>query len=186
MPEASPPPPHGMTMRCGGSGHLLQDFEPRGPLPGDDCRIVEARNDGRPGFVGDFRGDRLAALGPPVVEDDLGAFGACAVDLHLRSVRRHDDDRADAEPAGRDRDSARVIARRESDDSALPLLRRELQQTVGRAAELEGAAGLQALAFEPDAQPPTSLSISGVRSTRSGNPLGRFDHVFTRDFRRFR
>jgi hypothetical protein len=43
-----------------------------------------------------------------------------------------------------------VVARRERDDTLLPLFGRQLQQAVGRAPELECAACLQALAFEPD------------------------------------
>ena len=43
--------------------------------------------------------------------------------------------------------------------------RRQLQQPVGRAAQLERAAGLQALAFQPQPAPSICVSISGVRST---------------------
>ena len=52
------------------AGQLLEDFEARRSLPGDDRRIVEARHHGGAGLVGDPRGDGFAALGPPVVEDD--------------------------------------------------------------------------------------------------------------------
>jgi hypothetical protein len=44
-----------------------------------------------------------------------------------------------------------VVARRESHDAVLPLFRRELKEAVGRAPQLESAAGLQALALKPDA-----------------------------------
>ena len=47
MPEASPPPPHGMTMRAGrraSLGQLLEDLQPDRSLAGDDGRIVEARH----------------------------------------------------------------------------------------------------------------------------------------------
>ena len=171
MPEASPPPPHGMTIRAGGAAELLDDLEPDRALPGDDRRIVEARHHGRAGLVGDPRGDLLAALGPAVVEDDLGALAARALDLHLRRVGRHDDDRPDAEPPRGDRHAARVIARREGDHAALPLLRRELQQPVGRAPQLERAAGLQALAFEPDARA-RDLAFDQRRALdQAGDPL---------------
>jgi hypothetical protein len=44
-----------------------------------------------------------------------------------------------------------MISRRKGNHAALALFCRELQQTVGRAPELEGAARLQALALEPGA-----------------------------------
>ena len=131
-----------------------------------DRGIVKARDDDCAGFPGNPRRDRFAALGAPIVEDDLRAFCARAVDFHLRSVGRHDDDGPDCQSPGRNGDAARVVARREGDDAPLPLLRRKLEQSVGRSAQLEGAARLQTLAFQPDAGAPTSLSISGVRSTR--------------------
>jgi hypothetical protein len=42
-----------------------------------------------------------------------------------------------------------MVARREGHHAARALLRRQLEQPVGRPAQLECAAGLQALAFEP-------------------------------------
>ena len=57
-----------------GHGHLLQDLEPGRALPRDDRRIGEARHHRSAGFGGNFCGDLLAALGAPVVEDDLGAL----------------------------------------------------------------------------------------------------------------
>lgn len=44
-----------------------------------------------------------------------------------------------------------MIARGKGDDALFAFLRRQLEETVRRAPQLEGAAGLQALAFEPDA-----------------------------------
>ena len=152
---------------AGGAGsELLDDLEARRALPGDDRRIVEARHDGRAVLGGDPRGDRLAAFGAPVVEDDLGALRPRALDLHLRRVGRHDDDRRGCRAASRRwprpaHDCPRRRRRRRA--PAPPAIK--LQQPVGRAAQLERAAGLQAFAFQPDAGPRSALSISGVRST---------------------
>ena len=149
MPDASPPPPQGMTIRAGGRPSCSTISSPAVPCPATIAGSSKLGTTVAPRLVCDPRRDRLAALGTPVVEDDLRAFSARALDLHLRRIRGHDDDRPNAEPAGRDSHAARVISRRESDDAPLPLLRRELEQAVGRAPQLECAAGLQALAFQP-------------------------------------
>src|SRR5215210_2116020 len=52
---------------------LLEDLEADRALPGNNVRIIEARNYGGTAFLGQLRGDRLAALGPAIVEDDLRA-----------------------------------------------------------------------------------------------------------------
>jgi hypothetical protein len=43
-----------------------------------------------------------------------------------------------------------VIARREGDDTPLTLVRQELEKPVRRTPQFEGAAGLNALALQPD------------------------------------
>jgi len=122
----------------------------------------------------DPRRDLFAALRAAVVEQDLCAFGARAFDLHLRRIGRHDDHRSNAKPAGCNGHSAGVIAGRESDHAPLPFLLVELEQAVGRTAELEGSAGLQALALQED-----SNTADLIRDQR-----GAFDE--SRDARRGR
>ena len=124
----------------------------------------------------------FAALRPAVVQDDFGALAACSVDFHLRSIGRHDDDRADAEPPSGDGDASRVIARGECDDAARPLLRGELEQPVARAPELECAAGLQALALEPDPLPGDfALDQRGAVHLPRDPPRG-CEHVLASDW----
>ena len=165
---------------------MLEDFEADGALAGDDHRIIEARHHSGAGLLRDFRGDFLAAVVAPVVEDDFRALAARAVDLHLRGVGRHHDHRGDLEAPGGDRHSARMIARRESDDAALPLFLAELQQAIGCAPQLECAAGLQAFAFEPDADALDPAFDERGSLDQAGDALGGFNHVVTRDIKRFR
>jgi len=74
-----------------------------------------------------------------------------------------------------------VIAGGEGDDAAYPLLLRELQQAIGRASQLERAAGLQALAFEPDSRA-FDLALNERRSfNQAGDPLRRRDDVIRTD-----
>ena len=74
-----------------------------------------------------------------------------------------------ATPAG-------VVARGESDDASLPLLRAQLEQPVGRPAQLERPAGLQALAFQPDRTSPDVRFDQGGPLDMPGNPPGGIDH----------
>jgi hypothetical protein len=101
---------------------LLDDLEAHRALARHNRRIVEAWDDRRAALRGDPRRYVLPAFGPAVVEHDLRAFAARAVDFHMRSIGRHHDHRPNAEPPGRNSDAARVIARREGDNAPRPLL----------------------------------------------------------------
>jgi len=79
-----------------------------------------------------------------------------------------------------------VIARRESDYSPLPLVRRKLQKTVGGAPQLERAAGLKALAFQPEAMS-LDLALDQRRALDQALDAGsRFQDVIGRKLRAFR
>ena len=74
-----------------------------------------------------------------------------------------------------------MIAGGEGDDAPFPLVLRELQQAIGRTPQLERAAGLQALAFEPDSRA-FDLALNERRSfDQAGDPLRRLDDVITSD-----
>ena len=80
---------------------------------------------------------------------------------------------ADAQAPGGDGHAPRVISGGKSDNAALPLLFRKLEQPVARAPQLEGAAGLKALAFEPYFLP-FDLGFDERRALdRAGDPLRR-------------
>src|SRR5262249_58243558 len=82
---------------------------------------------------------RLAILALPIVEDDLGAVPARRGQLERWRIGRHQDDRADARRARRQRHALGVIARREREDAAAPLAVVEARELVERAADLERA-----------------------------------------------
>jgi hypothetical protein len=78
-----------------------------------------------------------------------------------------------------------MIARRKRHDAALPLFGRELQQAVGRAPQLKCPAGLQTLAFEPDARP-VDLALDERRVLDEiTDPSGRLSDITTRDLSGF-
>jgi hypothetical protein len=124
--------------------------------------------------------DLLAALRPAVVRDDLGAVAARRVELRGRRVLGHDDRRVRAEEPRRDRDGLRVVAGRESQDAKSQRVLVEGRDLVERAAELEGAAALEALRLHVDAR--AGALVEGSRGEdggamgRAGEPLcGTFD-----------
>ena len=103
---------------------LIEDFEADRALPGDDRGIAKLGTTVAP-LSSAYRAAISSRLSlAPVVEDDLGPFGPCPFDLHLRRIDRHHDDRVYPQAAGRDRHSTRVIARRKSDHAALALFGR--------------------------------------------------------------
>ncbi len=89
IPAASPPPPHGTTMRRWRTSELVDDLDAR-PCPA----LPRSRGSSKLGTTvapvssADTRSNRFAALGAPIVEDDLRAFGARALDFHRAERRR--------------------------------------------------------------------------------------------------
>jgi hypothetical protein len=78
-----------------------------------------------------------------------------------------------------------MIPRREGDDAPLPFLGRKLEQAVGRAPQLECAARLQTLAFEPDSSA-ADLVLDERRSLNQAlYSFGGFDDVSAGDPKRF-
>ena len=139
--------------RGAGLRQLVENFEADTALARDDMLIVEARHQSCAALGGQARGDGLALFGAAVVEDDGGALGPGAVDFELRRVGGHDDRRGDAQAARGDRHALRVIARRKRHHTPRPFVFIEQQQAVGRAPQLECAAGLEAFAFQPHPPP---------------------------------
>jgi hypothetical protein len=75
-----------------------------------------------------------------------------------------------------------MIARRESDHAMLALLGGKLKQPVGRAPELERAAGLQAFTLEPDAGPGELAFDQRCALDQAGDARASFDELLPRDF----
>ena len=77
-----------------------------------------------------------------------------------------------------------MSARRESHDPTLALVRRELKQPVSSASQLKRAAGLEALAFQPDRRA-VDLTLDERRPLDEPlNPLRRIEDVATADLSR--
>jgi hypothetical protein len=148
---------------------LLEDLEPDRALPGDDVRIVEARHHGCARSRASARRSPRG-FGPAVVEDDLGALRARAFDLDRRRVGRHDDDRGMPSRRRRSPRPAHDCPTRKRPRPA-PAPPRSAAQPVGRAAQLERAAGLQAFAFQPHALAP--ISPRSAASARPGRRSAR-------------
>ena len=94
------------------------------------------------------------------------------LDLDLRRGLRHDDERADAEVAGRERHALRVVAGAGRDDAARPLGVGQVRDPVVGAAQLEAEDRLQVLALEQDlvaepARQPWRAGSSGVSCATS-------------------
>jgi hypothetical protein len=74
-----------------------------------------------------------------------------------------------------------MIARRIGHDADRALRLGQLEESVGRPAELEAAAHLEALAFQPDLLPPNLCGEQRRQLGQSGDALGSVDDVLPRD-----
>ena len=74
-----------------------------------------------------------------------------------------------------------MIAGGEGDHAPLSFFRRKLQQAVGRAAELEGTAGLLRFAFQPDAGAVDIAVDQGSPLDFVPDSLSRRNYVFASD-----
>ena len=124
IPDASPPPPIGITS-VPHVGQLLGELEPDRPLSGDHALVLEGVHERRAGRV-----DVLLRRGHRLVEADADeldprAVVARRVDLRHRRVLRHEDRRGDPGLARRPRDRLAVVACARGDDAGRALLRRQ-------------------------------------------------------------
>ena len=103
---------------------VLDQLEGGRALARDDVGMVVGRHDREAVLGGEGGGQLLAVDGVPVVGDDLGAVAAGRRDLRRGRVERHHDGRRDAQPAGRERDRLRVVARRVRQHPGRPRRRR--------------------------------------------------------------
>jgi hypothetical protein len=107
------------------------------------------------------------------------------IDLHRRRIGRHDDYGRSSEPFRGDRDPLRMISRRKGNHPGLPLLVRKLKQAVGRTAKLEGMAGLQILALEPQSRAADAAFHQRGSMDQVAEALGGLHHVGTGNDRGF-
>ncbi len=131
-------------------GELFDDFEAAGGLAGDDLLVVVGRNDDVAVPANEFFGLGETLAGGDADVDDFGAVGESGRALDGGGVRRHDDHCFRADLARSVGDALGVVAAGVGDDAAGDFFRRELEDLVGSAAELEAADGLEAFGFEPD------------------------------------
>ena len=129
---------------------LRHKFKADRALAGDDGRIVIGRDEHHAALdIG--ANHRRAVLAVAIERHHLGTHPADVADLDRRRVGRHGDDRLDAEHRGRRGDPLRMVAGRESDDTAATLFVAQRRQLVVGAAEFERAGALQRLRLEQDA-----------------------------------
>ena len=165
-PPISPPPPTGTTT------HVDVRAPPRRSRA-RPCRRRRARPDRRTDGRTSRRSrasssrSRSNSVARSSWSDDLGAVAAHRVDLGARRVGRHHHRARHADHARRPRHRLRVVAGRDRDEPArAPLGRRATARLVERAARLERAGLLEALALE--VEPHAGALARGVREESTG------------------
>ena len=154
MPPERPPPPQGTITSGGGAPSCAAISTPTLPCPSITSTSSNEGTSSRALFGRQPGADLLAALGGAVEEDDLGARRARPLHLHRRRVARHDDGRGDAERAApRGATPWAWLPEEKATTPRAALGLAQQQQPVGRAAQLEAAALLQAFGLHPEPPP---------------------------------
>ena len=149
---------------------LPQDLLADRALAGDHQRVVERVDEREAGL-----GDEPVAVGlrlrvAVAGQHDLGAHRPHRLDLDLGRRLRHDDDRPQAEVAGRVRDALRVVAGARRDHPAGPLGVAHVGDAVVGPAQLEAEDGLQVLPLEEDLRrEPARQARGGVERRLAGH-----------------
>ena len=171
-PDASPPPPTGITT-CARSGHVLEQLEPERALAGDDRRVVERVHERQPAALGAFERRDQAGVDARAADVDDRALPARGLDLRHRRVGGDEDLARHA--AGRRRGGQRlgVVARGGGHDAARAALLAERGQLGGDAADLERARC--AAGSRPSARPsrPRARRTCGWRASACGERRSR-------------
>ncbi len=153
MPEASPPPPTGITTVPGPGRKLLGQLETERSLSRDDPRIVERVNEGGTRLRLDRAGTVDAFVVPLALEQHLRAVPSRRLDLGHRREIGNDDGRGDPGATGRPRDRLAVVPGARRHDPGLALRGRELGDRREGTADLEGTRALQILGLEQHRTP---------------------------------
>ena len=153
-------------------GDVVQKFEPRGALSGDDERIVVRMNErepfGRRDLMSASGGIRQRIARQNHARTEL--FGAS--NFRERRRPRHHDRRRNAEPAALIRDGLRVISGRHRDDALRALGVRKYEHAVCRAAVLERARPLTRLELERNARVTARGERARKKCRRAHDVLG--------------
>src|SRR5207245_5226526 len=108
---------------------VLDQLLRRRALARDDMRVVEGRDGHHAALFRQAGGQRLALFILPI-SNDLRTVAARRLELHLRRVLRHHDQRLDAELLPGQGDPLGMMAGGESNDAALALLWSKLTYRV--------------------------------------------------------
>ena len=79
--------------------HLLQQFPGSRALARNDVGVVIRRDQRHATLLRQLARQGLAVLGEAVIQDDLAAIATGGIDLGLRCITRHHDQRGNAERA---------------------------------------------------------------------------------------
>src|SRR5581483_1477002 len=160
-------------------GHVHEDLEREGPVPGDHVRVVVGMDEDAPGACD---GVHRALVGDDVVgrlQVDGRAVAARRLYLRRARVGIHEDDAVDAVLRRRPCHRLRVIPRRPRGDAAAPFGVGESGDAVERATRLERARLLEELRLEMRAERRREQRRRAVDAAGDGAPR-TFDVDHTR------
>ena len=151
MPAMSPPPPTGHEDRRHVAELVPQNLVRDRSLAGDDQRIVERSGTSTSPVSRTTSSQCVFGFGVAVAgQDHFGAERPHRRHLDVGRRLRHDDERAQAEMAGRIGDALSVVAGARGDNAARPLGLGQVGDPVVGAAQLVAEDWLEIFALEQD------------------------------------
>lgn len=133
--------------------HLVDDLEAERALPGDHCRVVERRDEHGAGVGGEVLRGAQRFFHGVAAQHDVGSVVAGGLQLGQSDPDRREDRRGDAELAGGEGNTLRVVAGARGDDALGTLLGGQGREAVVGAAHLVGTRALQVLALQVHRRP---------------------------------
>ena len=130
------------------AGSLAQNLHRDRALTGDHIGIIKGVHEREAVLASQQRG-MCVGVGVAVAEQHhVGTVRAYGFDLHFWSGHRHDHGGATSQLCGAHGDTLRVVASRRANDTARPLVGRQVDHLVVRAAQLETEDRLRVLTLE--------------------------------------
>jgi hypothetical protein len=168
VPAQQTAPAHGSHYHFE-AGHVFEQFDGAGGLPGNDAVVVEGVHEGRPGAGHHLPQRVFAGLEGGFAQDDFGPVARHGLLFDFGRRARHHDVSLGAHLAGGVGNGLGVVARRVRCHPVAQPLDGQRQHRVHAAPDFKGADLLEIFAFEKHPGPRQGVEAGGSEHRRAVN-----------------